>query len=120
MRDLLECRHVTTSPSRRPRIALIILHSLQLLSLAPWLMVGAFSFMVFDAPGSDKNKWLWAFVAAVWSYPLWLLLGAVASWLLLLKWHRSVAAVALAAVFSLPALLLALWAAFLAASSAFG
>jgi hypothetical protein len=65
--------------------------------------------MAFDAPGSETNKIIWSFVVAIWSYPLWLLLVGVASWVLLLKFRRRVFAVVLSGVFSLPALLLLLW-----------
>ena len=57
--------------------------------------------MAFDAPGSDKMWQPWAFVLAIWSYPLWLLLAGLGSWLLLkFGWRKS--AIVLCAVFTLP------------------
>jgi hypothetical protein len=84
-------------------ITLLVLQGLQVLSLIPWLLMAGFSFMAFDAPGSDKMWQPWAFVAAIWSYPLWLLLAAIAAWILFAcRCPRS--AVVVAAIFSLPAL----------------
>lgn len=88
--------------SRWPWLSLLALQSLQLLSLGPWLLMAGTSVMAFDAPGSDKMWQPWAFVIAVWSYPFWLLLAGVVSWLLLLVFHRPVAAVIVAAIFSVP------------------
>ena len=96
------------APQRRAAwITLVVLDALQLLSLAPWLMMGALSFMAFDAPGSDRMWEPWAFVIAVWSYPLWLLIAGVVSWILFAK-RRSGWAIALASVFTLPAVGMAL------------
>lgn len=86
---------------RWPWITLLVLQILQLLSLGPWLLMAGTSVMAFDAPGSEKMWQPWAFVIAIWSYPLWLLLAAGGSWLLY-GFHRPIAAVVLAVVFTLP------------------
>jgi hypothetical protein len=93
---------------RWPWVTLLALQSLQVLSLVPWLLMAATSVMAFDAPGSEKMWQPWAFVIAIWSYPLWLLLAAGGSWLLYAFFHRPTAAVILAAVFTLPMLVLPL------------
>jgi hypothetical protein len=87
--------------ARWPLFALIFLQSLQLLSLLPWLLFAGFSVMAFDAPGSEKMWQPWLMVGAIWSYPLWLLLAGLGSWLLY-RWHHDRSAVILSAVFALP------------------
>jgi hypothetical protein len=90
--------------AKRPRwpwVTLLALQSLQVLSLGPWLLIAGTSVMAFDAPGSEKMWQPWAFVIAVWSYPLWLLLAAGGSWLLY-AFHRPIAAIILTIVFTLP------------------
>jgi hypothetical protein len=78
-----------------------VLQFVQLLSLLPWLPIAGLSFMAFDAPGSDKMWQPWAFVIGIWSYPVWLLLAGIASWLLQV-FGRSIAAVVVCVVFTLP------------------
>jgi hypothetical protein len=89
------------SGSRWAWFFLLLLHVIQALSLLPWLMVAAFSLMIFDSPGSETMWQPWALVIALWSYPLWLLAAGVASWFLLLR-GRNLPALALAALFTLP------------------
>lgn len=91
-----------------PWISLIVLQTAQLLTLLPWLMMAGLAVMAFDAPDSTKHWQPWAFVLAIWSYPLWLVLAAAASWVLF-AFRRYVTAVAVAVVFTLPALAIALW-----------
>jgi len=71
---------VDTKPvSRRP--ILIWLISSQLLALASlvfWLFAAGISVMAFD---SGVTQEAWTFVIAVWSYPIWPILFAVASWI---------------------------------------
>jgi len=92
----------TTTRKRWPWISLVVLQVLQFLSLVPWLLMAGLSFMAFDAPGSDKMWQPWAFVIAIWSYPVWLLLAGMISWLLF-YFRRNVSAVVLSAVVTLPA-----------------
>lgn len=90
-----------------PWITLLILETLQLLSLVPWLALAGFAVMAFDAPGSDKMWQPWALTLAVWSYPLWLALAAGVCWLLFARrWYRT--SVGLAVLFTLPMPLLLL------------
>jgi hypothetical protein len=67
------------SPSRKPiLIWLIVSQLLALGSLVIWLIVAGLSVMAFD---SGETTEAWAFVIAVWSYPIWPLGFAIASWL---------------------------------------
>lgn len=60
------------------------------------------SVMAFDAPGSTEKWEPWLFVLGIWSYPLWLLVAGVISWIAFAKgWRKT--AVAIAAVFTAPA-----------------
>ena len=99
-------------PSSRTRTAtlvvLIVSQLLYVLSLLPWLVMAGLSVMAFDAPGSTQQWEPWAFVAAIWSYPAWLTLFALAAWLLFLK-RRHVGATVVALVPLLPGLALLGW-----------
>jgi hypothetical protein len=65
--------------SRTPiLIWLIVSQLLALLSLVFWLLVAGLSVMAFDAGVTAEA---WAFVIAVWSYPLWPLVFAIAGWI---------------------------------------
>jgi hypothetical protein len=86
-----------------PWITLLVLQGVQLLSLLPWLPMAGLSFMAFDAPGSTEKWQPWAFVIAMWSYPLWLLAAGILAWVLF-AFRRYVSAVAVCGVFTLPVL----------------
>lgn len=91
---------MATKP-RWPWISLIVLQVIQLLTLVPWLAFAGLAVMAFDAPGSTEKWQPWAFVLTIWSYPVWLVLAAAASWLLFYaRWHKT--AVGVAALFALP------------------
>ncbi len=105
-------RGVTDRPPKWPLFTLLAMQALQLLSLFPWLMIAGLSFMVFDAPGSEKKQGSWLFVGAVWSYPLWLIVAAAISWPLLTRRHQR-SALILGSVFTVPAVLLLGWPIFL-------
>lgn len=91
---------------RWPWISVLVLQFVQLLTLPPWLVMAGLSVMAFDAPGSTAQWQPWAFVLAVWSYPLWLLVFGVASWLLLATGRRSLGfALCLLVTLPLPLLL---------------
>jgi len=94
------CIAMTRSP-KWPWITLLALQAVQLLSLLPWLLLAGISLMAFDAPGSEKTWQPWAIVLGIWSYPLWLLLTAIASWLLFV-FHHYKSAITLSVVFTLP------------------
>lgn len=84
-----------------PWITLLLLQSLQVLSLLPWLVAAGLAVMAFDAPGSATMWQPWAFVLAIWSYPFWLLLAGIASWTLYFRrWHTT--AVLISLLFTLP------------------
>ena len=65
--------------SRKPiLIWLIVSQLLALGSLVIWLIVAGLSVMAFD---SGETTEAWTFVLAVWSYPIWPLGFAIASWI---------------------------------------
>jgi hypothetical protein len=96
------------SPSRWAWFFLLSLQVIQALSLLPWLMMAGLSIMAFDSPGSEKMWQPWAFVLALWSYPVWLLAAGVGSWLLLLR-GQNLVALAIGVVFTLPVPLVIFW-----------
>lgn len=54
-------------------MALLSLFLLQLvgaLTLGPWLVIAAFSFMAFLVPGASKKLWPYLLVSGVVSYPV--------------------------------------------------
>lgn len=64
--------------ARRPVVIwLIISQLLALASLFFWLLMAGLSVMAFD---SGVSAQAWTFVIAVWSYPLWTVGFASASW----------------------------------------
>lgn len=69
----------TNIPSRKPiLIWLIVSQLLALGSLLFWLVMAGLSVMAFD---SGESPQAWAFVMAVWSYPIWPIVFAIASWI---------------------------------------
>ena len=66
-------------PSRKPiLIWLIVSQLLALASLVFWLLVAGLSVMAFD---SGVTAEAWAFVIAVWSYPIWPIVFTIAAWI---------------------------------------
>lgn len=64
--------------SRKPvLIWLIVSQLLAAASLFFWLIVAGLSVMAFDSGVSTEA---WTFVIAVWSYPIWPIAFAIASW----------------------------------------
>ncbi|GAB4181495.1 MAG: hypothetical protein Fur0032_22590 [Terrimicrobiaceae bacterium] len=82
-------------------ITVLIFEAVQALSLFPWLIMAGLAVMAFDAPGSTQLWQPWAFVLAIWSYPLWLLAAGVVSWFLL-SLRKPKSAVALTFLMTLP------------------
>lgn len=67
------------SRSRKPTLIwLIVSQILALISLFFWLVIAGLSVMAFD---SGVTAGAWAFVIAVWSYPIWPLGFAIAAWI---------------------------------------
>lgn len=65
--------------SRKPiLIWLIVSQLLALASLVFWLVVAGLSVMAFD---SGVTAQAWAFVIAIWSYPIWPVAFAIAAWI---------------------------------------
>lgn len=68
----------TKLPSRKPiLIWLIVSQVLALASLVVWLLLAGLSVMAFD---SGVTQEAWNFVIAVWLYPIWPIVFAIASW----------------------------------------
>ena len=68
-----------TKPALRKPILIWLIAS-QLLALASlifWLFAAGISVMAFDAGVTPQA---WAFVIGVWSYPIWPIVFAIASW----------------------------------------
>jgi hypothetical protein len=90
-------------PSRRPvLIWLIISQVLAVASLFFWLLMAGLSVMAFD---SGVTAEAWAFVIAVWSYPLWPIAFAIASWIAYAR-HKDRLAAVLTTLTFLPVLIL--------------
>ena len=90
-------------PIRRPvLIWLIISQFLAVASLFFWLLVAGLSVMAFDSGVSAEA---WTFVIVVWSYPLWPIAFAIASWIAYAR-HRDRLAAVLTTLTFLPILLL--------------
>ena len=69
----------TKAISRKPiLIWLVASQLLALASLVFWLLIAGLSVMAFD---SGVTAEAWAFVIAVWSYPIWPLVFAIAAWI---------------------------------------
>jgi hypothetical protein len=68
----------TDPPSRKPiLIWLIVSQVLALASLFFWLLMAGLSVMAFD---SGVTQEAWNFVIAVWLYPIWPIVFAIAAW----------------------------------------
>ncbi len=90
-------------PSRRPVLIWLILSQLLAAgSLFFWLLVAGLSVMAFD---SGVSAQAWTFVIVVWSYPLWPIAFAIASWIAYAR-HRDRLAAMLTTLTFLPVLLL--------------
>jgi hypothetical protein len=83
---------------------LIISQFLAFASLFFWLLVAGLSVMAFD---SGVTAEAWTFVIVVWSYPLWPIVFAIASWIAYARRKDRLAAVLTTLTF-LPVLLLIL------------
>ena len=65
--------------SRQPILVwLIVSQLLTVASLFFWLLMAGLSVMAFDSGVSTEA---WTFVIAVWSYPIWPITFAIASWI---------------------------------------
>ena len=90
-------------PSRWPiRLWLIVSQALAVLSLFFWLLVAGLSVMAFDSGATAEA---WTIVIVVWSYPLWPIAFAIASWIAYARRKDRLAAVLTTLTF-LPILLL--------------
>jgi hypothetical protein len=83
-------------------IWLIVSQLLALASLVLWLLVAGLSVMAFD---SGVTREAWTFVIAVWSYPLFPLLLAIAAWIAYARRAYRLAAILTTLTFLPPVLL---------------
>lgn len=98
-------RHTAVMTNVKPAVlvVIVVLQLLQVVSLAAWLFAILF---VGSALGEDQaNAGTFAFVAAVFGYPLWLLGMGVTTWVLVRR-HSPGWALLVAFIASLPVLLL--------------
>jgi hypothetical protein len=92
-------------PSRRPvLIWLILSQALAVASLFFWLLMAGLSVMAFD---SGVTAEAWTIVITMWSYPLWPIGFAIASWIAYAR-HKDRLAAVLTTLTFLPVLLLIL------------
>ena len=93
----------SASPSRKPiLIWLVASQGLALLSLVFWLVIAGLSVMAFD---SGVTTEAWAFVIAVWSYPIWPIAFTIGAWIAYARKKDRLAAVLTTLTF-LPVLVL--------------
>src|SRR5512139_893470 len=83
---------------------MIVSQLLTVVSLLIWLVVAGLSVMAFD---SGVTAEAWTFVIVVWSYPLWPISFAIASWIAYAR-HKDRLAGILTTLTFLPVLLLIL------------
>ena len=81
----------TNPPSRKPILIWLILSQvLAVASLFFWLVMAGLSVMAFD---SGVTQEAWNFVIAVWLYPVWPILFAIAAWIAYARKKDKLAAV---------------------------
>ena len=95
---------LTASPKRRTGLLiwLIVSQLLALGSLLIWAVIAGLSVMAFD---SGQSPAAWAFVIAVWSYPLWPIVFTIAAWIAYARKRDRLAAILTTLTF-LPVLVL--------------
>jgi len=79
--EFVDRSHTLESKSAARRATLIWLIVSQLLALASlffWLFAAGISVMAFDSGATPEA---WAFVIAVWSYPIWPIIFTIAAWM---------------------------------------
>ena len=99
----------TAKPKRRigTLIWLIVSQLMAVASLWLWALVAGLSVMAFD---EGPSREAWTLVLAVWAYPLFPLLVAIAAWIAFAFRRNRLAAILSGVTFLPPALLfLALW-----------
>lgn len=74
-------------PTRRRETRALIASAAATVALAllavPYLFAAMFSVMMFDAPGSTSNPWIWLAFLAVCAYPLLIVAAVVSAWVFL-------------------------------------
>ena len=56
-----------------------------------WLAFAGLSVMAFDAPGSENDPRIWAFVITLWVYPVVVVICSGLAWLFFVRDKRSIA-----------------------------
>jgi hypothetical protein len=77
--------HPAHSSANRALIASAALTISLAVLAVPYLFAAMFSVMMFDAPGSTANPWIWLAFAAVWIYPVLLVVAVISVWVLLAR-----------------------------------
>lgn len=67
----------------------LIVNILALLSLIPTGMMAMMSPMMFDAPGSEKNTYLWLMVIAALLLPVLIIITQIIAWIVFFKGNYS-------------------------------
>jgi hypothetical protein len=100
----------TAPPPKRTGLLIwmILSQLLALGSLVPWLLMAGLSVMAFDQGSSPEA---WAFVIAVWSYPILPIILVIAAWIAFSRRKNVLAAVLSGFSFAPPLLCIAfIWA----------
>ncbi|MBA4852959.1 hypothetical protein [Emticicia sp. BO119] len=63
------------------KLIALIVNILCILALIPTAVMAMMSPMMFDAPGSDKNRMLWILAAAVFFLPVVILITQIFAWI---------------------------------------
>lgn len=71
------------APNQLLRLWLIVETAAALVIGVLWLAAVPLSLMAFGAPGTTVDARAWAFVLALWSYPVWALAPLLVAWSLL-------------------------------------
>ena len=101
--EVLELTTLTAPPQRRTGLLvwLIVSQLLALGSLLIWAVMAGLSVMAFD---SGESPEAWAFVLAVWAYPLFPLIMAIGAWIAFARRKNRLAAVLSGLTFAPPVL----------------
>ena len=93
-----------TKPRTGLLIWMIVSQLLMVASLFFWIVMAGLSVMAFDSGVTDEA---WAFVIAVWSYPVFPLIMVIAAWIAYARHKNKLAAILSGLSFAPPALLIA-------------
>jgi hypothetical protein len=92
----------TSKPRTGLLIWLIVSQLLAVASLLFWLVMAGLSVMAFD---SGESPQAWAFVIAVWSYPIFPIVMAIGAWIAFAKRKNALSAILSGLTFAAPVLI---------------